>query len=1043
MTRKRPHAFNGSPIMHLYILTSTVNIDVSEITLENGCLPVIHGHQGFEDATKGFNIEPAIWFKVLVIDAISIDCTQRLISWSSVSGVAVDFKGNDSGIEAGTSYCSTDENQPTGDAGRLTRCITDSAFDCGECYSYDRDLDEVFDSVPTLVSEYQENIITREQFHERLMHLLHVSVLPIIKLGCEDITNVSECLKQQDVFLQEVDRKILALTENLEKRRKDKKEQRRKFIDEILRSSPKNPTYPKDLIKVLANDIMADVSEAYDAFDKAQRDVDQSKKLPANACDPNLLQTQRKLRDQFHSNYENMLTVRERLREMKESKASLTKKFTKTFRNVPDDQDNPICAVYRILTKGEEDKVLEIRNLTDKKLLMLSVKEAMRTTLDELLRGEETFGVDADSTGSLKATNVLNSLDASTSWQTLAEQVARVLSNREHLLAKAHVKFCAEVNSRCQRAVEELTIYRRSSSQSTLCIRSSGNSGSSDKSTSDSSLENSISKESCLVTESFGSLGNDWASVDKSMPIMRKSRDSAVSETSCASARTSNASGIRDSRLRNDATGSRKSECSVISEISVVNEHGQKELRKRKDKKDKAKKSSNAPTFHSYLGDEQCINSPVYFEKSSDESVLILKDDRSFLRREIDGLLELIGEHFNDMCQKLQLELKLTRQRYFRKIWLNYESHFYQETMDSLVQLYQLDYTNVTEALCDSLKTLTVSDLSLDDALLSHMLQDVNGTQASPSAEEPGLTASVKSDSTEQMGRTGEGQFLKLLRNKSNSNESCSSKSQLATSPRDPTHRYCSLVSEEIIDHGLLMPEHTPAPSHIDPTSDPSVCALRRHLSELPSRPKTVRLSLNVQYPKSGVIVYERLLCPVRNSMLVEGVATGTVATGTSPGPASPVDSGRSGSSSSDLPEEDQGLCKLKTTTMKPKYRRQFSAALKCIDVVVSTRCPSAKFQHLTRCLREVSHQITNFYQELYGRLVGACSDELMDALVILLCNLDGAVLSQLYCQIMILADIIPPFFNGSPFSFTLVQFVGACQFVQERILLKKNRISS
>lgn len=1029
--------------MHLYILTSTVNIDVSEITLENGCLPVISGHRGLEDATRGVYIEPAIWFKVLVIDAISIDCAQRRISWSSVSGVAVDFKGNDSGIEAGGSYCSSDENNPTGDAGRLTRSITESAFDCGECYSYDRDLDEVFDSVPDLVSEYQQNVITREQFHERLMHLLHISVLPIIKLGCEDITNVSECLKQQDVYLHDVDRKILALTENLEKRRKDKKEQRRKFIDEILKLSPKSPAYTKDLVQALANDIVLDVSEAYDAFDKAQRDVDQSKKLPANACDQNLLQTQRKHRDQVHSNYENILTVRERLREMKESKGtSLAKKFTKPFRSISaDHQENPLGAVYLVLTKGEQDKVLEIRNFTDQKLLMLSVKEAMRTTLDELLTGEETFGVDADSTGSLKATNVLNSLAASTSWQTLAEQVALVLSNREHPLAKAHIKFCADVNSRCQRAVEELTIYRRTSSQSTLCIRSSGNSGSSDKSVSDSSLENSFSKESGSIAESLRSPGSDTTSIDRSRLDMRTSRDSAVSENSCASARSSNFSGGYESYQLNEAAGSRRSECSVISEVSVVDE---RDHRKRRVKKDKTKKPAAAATFHSYLGDEQCINSPVYFERSSDDSVMILKDDRSVLRREIDGLLQLIGEHFNDMCERLQKELKLTRQRYYRKIWLNYESHFYQETMDSLVQLYQLDYTNVTEALCDSLKTLTVSDLSLDDALLSHMLQDVSGTQGTPSAEEPGTPSAVRSGNAEQAGCAAEGDFMKLLRKK---RDSCSSVDQLASPPKDPSRRYCSLVTEETNDHDSVNPQQAPASdrTHLttDLTPDPSVCLLRRRLSELPSRPKTVRLSLNVQYPKSGVIVYERLLCPVRNTMLVEGVTAGTVASPPSPGLPPPFDSVRSGSSSSDHLEEDQGLCKVKTTTMKPKYRRQFAAALRCVNIVVATRCPSAKFQHLTRCLREVSHQITNFYQELYGRSMGACSDELMDALVILLCNLDGAVLSQLYCQIMILADIIPPFFNGSPFSFTLVQFVGACQFVQERILLKKNRISS
>jgi len=62
-----------------------------------------------------------------------------------------------------------------------------------------------------------------------------------------------------------------------------------------------------------------------------------------------------------------------------------------------------------------------------------------------------------------------------------------------------------------------------------------------------------------------------------------------------------------------------------------------------------------------------------------------------------------------------------------------------------------------------------------------------------------------------------------------------------------------------------------------------------------------------------------------------------------------------------------------------------------------------------------------------------------MDALVILLCNVSD--LSQLYSQIMILADIVPPFLTSGPSSFTLVQFVGACQFIQERLVMKRKRV--
>jgi hypothetical protein len=129
-----------------------------------------------------------------------------------------------------------------------------------------------------------------------------------------------------------------------------------------------------------------------------------------------------------------------------------------------------------------------------------------------------------------------------------------------------------------------------------------------------------------------------------------------------------------------------------------------------------------------------------------------------------------------------------------------------------------------------------------------------------------------------------------------------------------------------------------------------------------------------------------------------------------------------------------------KRLTLQARYRSMFSAAFEHLKAAVSTRCPSSKLQHLTKCLRESSQQISNFYRELYNRPGNACCDELMDALVILLCNVEGPLLSKLYCQIMLLADIIPPFFKSGPFSFTLVQFVCACQFIQDRTVMKQNR---
>lgn len=1000
--------------MHLYLLTETVNIDITEITLEGGHVPVISRRLGFKDGLKELDIsvEPAVWFKVLVIDAISIDCIRRHISWSSISGVSLDFKGSDSGI--GACGSSTD------DVSHLTKTISDSPFDCGEFYAYDQDLDEVFDTVPEFVSDYQLNDLSKEEFHMKLMHLLHVYILPNIRLGCEDIDNVSKSLKQQDNLLQEMDRQILRLSENLQKWQNDLKEQRKKFVEEILNlSSVKHHSYPKYFVSVLVEDVTGDVSEAWESFEKMQKEVDRYKLLPLSSLDSNLLQIQRSKRDELYRKFENFTKVREKLREIQNSKESFTKKLPKVFES-DSHQENVRCGIYMCLKKGEEEKISEIRTLTDRKLLMLSVKEAMWTTLDELTKGKESFGVGMDPTGSAKATDVLNGLTTSIAWQTLAERVARVFATAHNSLTCSHFNFCAEVNASCLRLIEDGREIKRSSSQSTLCIRSSGQwSSTSERSTSLGSLE--ISAVRCEQQPPIHP-SSDWTLFHNG----RDSRDSAVSENSCHSVNSKHNSAVyaHDSPVK--SRDSVQSGLSVSSENSTGDVNQGQSGAKTKKKKFKIKRKSPRTakaTFHSWVTDGQQTRSHGAYDGPT--TVLSPKDGISNSRRGIELLLEQVRQHFDAICRDLQKELELTPQRYFRKIWLNYESHFYQETIDSIVRLYEFEYSSTTDELCRMVRTLTVTDLSLEDALLSHMLQDVvEKEESSPNV-----------DSEKQVEQSppeiqGENPFAKLLRNKAKALPPKLSMSQSAKLPSGNSNleEFSSNASEDVA-------------CGVD--VDSSVCILRRHLSALPQRPKTIRLSLSVQHPKFGAIMYERMLCPVRNSVLVEGSANSETICDPSVLTEGDLSSPCCDSNTSGLPEHKIDLHNPKFLLMKPKYKKQFALAFRCIDVAVATRCPSVKCQHLMKCLREVSNQISNFYQELYGQSIEACSDQLMDALIILLCNVESSLLPHLYSQLMMLADLIPPFFDGSPFCFTLVQFVGACQFIHERVLLKKNRNNS
>lgn len=1060
--------------MHLFILSNSVNFEVSEITLEDGCLPSIAGHQ------HGSTPEPAIWFKVLVIDAVSIDCTERRILWNSVPNILLDLNYVDSGIVFGSSYLSSADGSVTEltDSARFRRQISDSLFDCGDCCSYDRDLDEVFDAVPRLLLDYREDCISKEAFHDGLMRLLHVSVLPNIKLGCEDIGNVERSLKQQDSFLKKVDDEILLAMEKLEKRRRDKKLQRKKFIKQLMlssTSSTRHLIYSEDLVKALLKDISLDIRVSWEALERTQNDVDKCKEsidTGRRGMDEAELHTKRNTRDEANVSYEELLSVREKLRETSEPAKSKKTKTLFTFRKQTDCEENDVlCKIYLELTRGENETVSEIEKLADKKVLILSVREAIRSTRDKLLMGEETFGLDMDSTGSLNATNVLNSVATTSSWQTLAEQVAGVIGNSSHELFKVHWKFCGKINSECERAMDEAKTNRMSpSARSTLCIRNSGLPDfsvdlSSTTSTvraspdaSSSGSDGSVDRQSLSPTDharatNSRQTGSCVDSVSGDVNVLNK-RECSVGLYDFEEARNADCSNAvvvdPSSRRSADSTYSGKSRTSSGNATAAQNERRRNKL----SRSSKTKRPS-VPSFHSYVRDGSSstpndVDSYYFVGTETAEG-----DERNYLRRVIDDAKESIRCHFDVVCCRLQTQLNRTQQRDYRKIWLSYESHFYQETMDRLVEIYQLEYRK-TETLWSVVGTLTISDLSLDDAILSHMVQDVNASSSSPpsfpqNAAPSNSTATAAAEKQNRPIISMEKNLSKLLRPKHRRRGDSSSSTIVeresenrilstanVTEPADVNDRE---ISKDIRGRDRPSAVDGVGQSGVDADDqlpDPCVLMLRRRLSEsCKKRPVTIRMSLNVPYTKSSVIIYERTVCPFRNSMHVSDADPGTGAGG---GHWSTTST--SGSYVEPLLEEERELCQSKTVQLKPKYRKKFAPAFQCIDAIMTTRYPSTKFFYLTKCLREVSREITNFYAELYGKTVGACSDELMDALVILLCNIDGRRLMQLYSQIMLLADIIPPFYSGSPSSFTLVQFVGACQFIQERVMLRRNRAS-
>ncbi len=162
--------------MELFLRVGDIYMEIANLTLKKGFVPCVG------DQTMKEQVEPALWFKVAVLDSLSIDCNKRTVMWNCDSALA---PLKDTLKYSGNSPVSHD------------RCkrISESMYIGGECSGVESDMDELFTSLQQLISQYEclpsNSRISTEAFNESLLRLLHCYVLPAIKLGVEDLPQVT------------------------------------------------------------------------------------------------------------------------------------------------------------------------------------------------------------------------------------------------------------------------------------------------------------------------------------------------------------------------------------------------------------------------------------------------------------------------------------------------------------------------------------------------------------------------------------------------------------------------------------------------------------------------------------------------------------------------------------------------------------------------------------------------------------------------------------------------------------------------------------
>ncbi len=709
---------------------------------------------------------------------------------------------------------------------------------------------------------------------------------------------------------------------------------RLRFIEELSKNDPPAAEdYQGEFASLLEKDIKRDIDLSSDRLNELQRGVEDAKvkaMCETNSHHSSEIDLKRMERDLGFEQHQKLLHARENLRELvKEAKQnhrqrrwSLTESLRDSFRSKKTAKEavrEPLRNIYLEMHRKMGSIKQNMMELVQKKVMMISVKEAIRNTLREIGETSESLGVDTDRRGGSRATHVLRQSRIPREWLTLTEQVAVILSDPKSKIFHKHQQFTDSVISRCGAALFERHLLNLSSSS-----------------------------------------------------------DEGAGSDSC------------------DAGDAKVPPQTYKPHLS--------EAEAEKGKPDSVDK-------HLQLEGELGL----------DDVVIIHNTNEDHLKRLAETLKEEIHNHFDEIVSRFQEELKTWSRTAPKKLWLCYEAHFYDAVMADLVKVYEHACIHIGKKLCRCIPELSAEDFNLEDTVVIRALEwpsrrshlhvqfsDATDTDCEPEHE----TEPVNQDEGQDDVSAEQGDEETIATNDAGSN---------------PEELHSIEEKEELL-------RQLSAPT-TNPTTEPAGHQVKK---------------VRIHYPSSVTLIYNRRTWPIPSVESVAGefdIGMDALMLGSDEAiPDEELEEMAERQTlerhtSSLAQSESQGSATLtKKMRIRRKYRALFAPALSCIHEAISDNVPLVKLQHLTRCLREVTAGITALQEQEQLTAVGVCADNLLDVLVVLLCNCSAHTVAKLHAHVTMLTDLMPPCLTNGPYQYSLIQFIAAFSVIQEQVILSSRQ---
>ncbi|XP_030832277.1 uncharacterized protein LOC100887988 isoform X2 [Strongylocentrotus purpuratus] len=363
---------------------SVPQVDMERTTVRNG--------RKVKDVVEASitGLESAVWFKALLIDTVCLNLETKCIQWTNCNITECKERR-----QSHTPY------HPCKHSHEWYLEQQKDNMTAG------RDLEKGLEIARSILNGSNDNE------HQNVLLLLHVYILPIIRLHASDRKHVSSALVDQEKAIANCNVQFL---------------------------------------KLLTQHLHDDLRNAYVELDSCQETVDQCKgsltKKRGSQYISDLVEA-RKSRDRVADYINKSLFVMEEVN------------LILSIKTIP--ASNELSDQHRAYIRIQDEckrHSKELHDLQRKKLLATSVREALVSTESELKQGRETTGIDISSDGLIRSTDVLGPSKLPEAWQTLPSKVSEALEKNK-TLNDLHHDFSKEIVNQCREEIKGQPTIKR------------------------------------------------------------------------------------------------------------------------------------------------------------------------------------------------------------------------------------------------------------------------------------------------------------------------------------------------------------------------------------------------------------------------------------------------------------------------------------------------------------------------------------------------------------------------------------------------------